>query len=192
MRYGLQYATSGAPAVEPISSAAAKLHLRVDISTDDTLIAALITAARQKCELYTRRQLITATWQMTLDAFPDEEVIYVPRPPLQSVTSITYVDENGVVQTWTAALYRVDIATEPGRITPAYGESWPSTRDVSAAVTVKYKAGYGDASTAVPSRFIAGMQLFLAVLYEHRDEVIVDIPEAVRNLWADPVWDENQ
>ena len=48
----------------------AKLHLRVDFDEDDTLIASLITAARQAAETLTGRQFVTARWKMVLDSFP--------------------------------------------------------------------------------------------------------------------------
>ena len=64
-------ALSAAPATEPITLTEAKLWLKVDDSTDDDLITALIIAARQACEDYTHRSLITQTWQMTLDRFPN-------------------------------------------------------------------------------------------------------------------------
>ncbi len=56
-----------APAVEPISTSEAKLHLKLDSdTTDDTLIAALITAAREIIENMTGRALINQTWEMSL------------------------------------------------------------------------------------------------------------------------------
>lgn len=58
------------PAVEPVTLAEAKAHLRVSIPDDDTLIAVLISAARQNAENYMNRQIITATWEVTFDAFP--------------------------------------------------------------------------------------------------------------------------
>ena len=46
------------PAVEPVTVAEAKAHLRVDISDDDTYIGTLITAAREWCEEYLDRSAL--------------------------------------------------------------------------------------------------------------------------------------
>ena len=67
---GLVIAT--APAAEPISTADAKLHLRVDITDDNDLIDALVKVAREHVEIITRRALITQTWDYYLDDFPGE------------------------------------------------------------------------------------------------------------------------
>src|SRR3954471_23227089 len=96
-----------APAIEPVTLQEAKDFARVDGLEDDGLIASLIVTARQLAELATRRALITQTWVLKADAFPrargnggwrfarrnaPDDSIRLPLPPLQSVTSIRYVD----------------------------------------------------------------------------------------------------
>jgi len=44
-------------------------------------------------------------------------------------------------------LVNVDLATEPGRIAPAYGQIWPIVRQQLAAVQVSFCAGYGPVTT---------------------------------------------
>lgn len=176
-----------APSVEPVSLAEAKLHLRYEGTDDNDLITALIKAARRHAESFTRRQLITATWQLIMDGFPSGSLIEVPRPPLQSVTSITYTDADGDTQPVSADDYDVDTKNQPGRIEPSYGNSWPSTRDEMNTVTVTYKAGYGDAATDVPEDIVAAVKLLVANWYEHREPVVVgtiaaELPLSVKNL----------
>lgn len=175
------------PATEPISLVEAKAHLRIDAADEDTVIMSLITVARQVAENYTNRALITQTLELTLDGFPaDGGIIEVPRPRLQAVSTVTYADENGVTQTLAATEYQVDAKSEPGRIAPAFGKTWPSTRDQFNAATIRYTAGYGDA-TAVPEAIKASLKLLVAHLFENREPVNIgnivnELPFAVEAL----------
>ena len=80
---------------EPITLVEAKLHLRVDISEDDSLITSLIVSARELCEAWTWRKVSTGTLIQFCDFFPANGIIIIDRPPLASVTSIEYIDTNG-------------------------------------------------------------------------------------------------
>jgi uncharacterized phiE125 gp8 family phage protein len=80
-----------APSVEPISTAEAKLHCRVDATDEDTLIAALIVAAREYAEKYTGRALITRT--VTILEPVTSDPVELPLPPLQFISSVQTVDE---------------------------------------------------------------------------------------------------
>lgn len=166
---GLVLAT--APAVEPVTTTEAKSHLRVDYSDDDTLIGTLITAARQQVEQITRRALITQTWDMWLPGFPGESYIEIPLPPLQSITSITYYDDDDVAATFASTNYYVDAKSEPGRIVLRDDASWPSTSLRGAnGVCVKFIAGYGLA-VAVPQGLKQAVLLAVGHFYEHREAV---------------------
>lgn len=161
-----------APIAEPVTRQEAKDFARITTTADDTLVDALIVAARRQIEQLTRRVLVTQTWDLTLDAFPDgNEQIEVPLPPLQSVTSISYTDTDGVGQTVLVADYVVDAKSEPGRIVPAFGKTWPSTRDIVNAVAVRFVAGFGLA-VAVPESLKTAVKALVAALYEHRETVM--------------------
>lgn len=139
-----------AAAIEPVNLAQAKIAAAILGNTDDGLLQVLITAAREQAETITHRALVTSTWDLTLDAFPEssEEAIELPLPPLQSVMSITYLDGDGATQIMDSGDYAVDTSSEPGSVYPAYGASWPSTQDVRNAVTVRFVAGYPITSVA--------------------------------------------
>lgn len=176
------------PTEEPITLAEAKAHLRVDDTTEDTYISALITAARAHAESLTERQFITATYVLRLDEFPVRctDIIRVPRPNLLTVTSITYVDQNGDTQTLSSTLYQVDIASLPGRIMPAYGQLWPTTRCQLNAVAVTFTAGYG-AAAAVPVPIKHAVKLLVSHWFENREPVVVgtitsEVPTTVKAL----------
>lgn len=157
-----------APAVEPVTLTEAKAHLYVTHADDDTLIGAYIAAAREDAEHRLGRLLITQTWELSLGAFPS--VIVMP-VPIASVVSITYTDTDGAEQTLDAAAYQADTVAAPGAIAPAYGYSWPATREQFNAVKVRYTAGFGLA-VAVPSTIKAWILLRVGALYENRESAV--------------------
>lgn len=174
-----------APTSEPLTLLEGKEHLRIDHTAEDALVADYIAAARVRCEAIQRRAYLTQTWELTLDAFPCDGIV-LPRPPLQSVTSITYTDSDGVVQTLDEALYQVDTDSEPGRVYPAYDTYWPSTRSVPNAVRIRYVAGVTD-SANVPESVKMAMRFWLGHYYLNRESVIAGtiatvMPEAAKAL----------
>ena len=162
-----------APAAEPVSTSEAKSHLRVDTTADDTYIGTLITVARQNVESHLRRALISQTWEVVLDAFP-AGVIRLPKPPLASVTSIKYTDDEGNESTYSSANYVVDSDTEPGRVVLKSGQTWPAVPLAAAnGVRVRYVAGYGAAGSNVPQAIRQAILLVIGSLYENREDVLV-------------------
>jgi uncharacterized phiE125 gp8 family phage protein len=181
------------PAQEPVSLAEAKAHLRVDTADDDALIQALIVAAREHVEHITRRALITQSWDLILDAFPAGEIV-MPRPPLQSVTSITYRLQDGTAVTLDPANYVVDAKSEPGRVVLVPGKSWPSEELYPASsVVIRYTAGYGDPG-AVPVAIKQAILLLVGHWYENREaaavgHTVIQLPMTVDALlWPYRVW----
>lgn len=152
---------------EPLTIDEAKDHLRVTGAERDALIEALIKAARQWCESYTHRALITQIWDGYLDGFPS--VIELPYPPLQSVTaaSFTYVDTDGNTTQVTETVYTVDTAREPGRVYEAYNQWWPTARQIPKSISIRFVAGYGAAGSSVPEPLRQAMRLELENLYDH-------------------------
>jgi hypothetical protein len=101
------------------------------------------------------------------------EEILLPCGPVQSVTSVVYVDTAGVSQTLVVTTdYVVDTSAEPARIYPAYGCSWPSARSQPNAITVTYVAGYGLAGANVPEPLLDAMYLLIGDGYEFKQTVI--------------------
>jgi len=157
-----------APALEPVSLTEMKAHLRVDVADDDGLIQAKISAARQYAEHFTRRALITQTWEMILDKAPAE--LELPLPPLQEVSKIEVVDAAGARAEVPNSSYWVELGGEaPGRVRLSDGSSWPSHRGFGSFI-VTFKAGYGDAVTAVPEKIREAIRKRAALLYEGRED----------------------
>ena len=157
------------PSVEPVTLAEAKLHCKVDFVDDDALINSLITATRQQAEHITGRAFCTQTLELVLDDFPDAFRLLMP--PAASVTSLKYIDTNGVEQTMAASAYSLDKDSEPGWVSPAFDTEWPETRPVPNAVRVRYVAGYGVASF-VPAGIKSWMLMAIGTLYAQREGII--------------------
>jgi uncharacterized phiE125 gp8 family phage protein len=152
----------------PVTLDEAKAHLRVVTDDEDQYINALCLAATDWAEKFQNRTFVSRARTMVLDKFAT--VIRPPHPPLVSVTSIVYVDADGDDQTLSSANYRVDTDSEPGRITVAYGVSWPTIRSVTSAITITYQAGYGKAA-AVPDDVKHAIKLMIGHFFEIREPV---------------------
>ena len=171
------------PTSDPVSLSEAKAHCREFGSDNDGLIAGYLAAARSHAEVYTGRAFATQTLQLTIDGDWPEGCIALPRPPLQSVTSIQYTDTSGVLQTLAADQYRVDTTAHQGVIQPAYGVTWPAVRDQSRTIVVTYVAGY----TQIPDPIRQAILMLTNHYFENREAVIVgssatELPLAVEPL----------
>lgn len=148
-----------------------KRHVRAeDFSDDDTYLTALGATAEALIggeNGFLGRALGESTWAITLPCFPLCE-IEIPLPPLVSITSIAYVDEDGDNQTYTEhRTFGVGLAARHGRILPAYDGDWPDTRqDTPEAVTVTFVAGYSEVPTPIKHAAL----LMVGDWYLHREE----------------------
>ena len=139
-------------------------------SVEDTYLTNLITSARRIIEAVLNRRLIEQTWELALEEFPRSDRIRIPYPPLQSITSVTYYDEDETAAVFSSDYYHVDTYDEPGHVVLASGQSWPSTtlRTVN-GVIIRYVCGYGDAASDVPEEYRQATKMLAAELYEHRE-----------------------
>ena len=151
-----------------VTLAAAKLHLRKDASDtfEDDLINALIVAATQRAQHETGRALVTQSWVRWIDTFPADGIT-LAHPPVQSITSISYVDAAGTTQTLDPAEYILVPDDSAPWIEPTSG-SWPSVTVGTGAVKVEFVAGYGDADD-VPAAIAAWIKCHLGHLYANRE-----------------------
>jgi len=174
--YKLKTAATG----YPLTVDEVKLHLKVDVSTDDDLITNLRNSAISWVEQYTNRQLMPATWYLYLDDFPDE--ILLQWCPVTSVTSIKYYDTDNDLQTLSSDEYDVDTDSEPARIYESYGYYFPTVRERPNAVIIEFEAGYADADS-VPDPIKSALLLMIGHNYENRgDEGHRKYPKAIYDL----------
>ncbi|MEQ8409122.1 MAG: head-tail connector protein [Gammaproteobacteria bacterium] len=162
-----------APDSEPVTLQEAIAYLREDENIAQTdLIESLIISARVNAEIYLQRALLTTQYTMYLDRFGDPcEQISLPRSTVISVDAIRYLDDAGVQQTLSSSLYRAETKTLRGRITPAYGQTWPTVRPVTNAVEIDFTAGYGEAAD-VPEAIKTAIKYMVYHWYQNRVPVI--------------------
>jgi uncharacterized phiE125 gp8 family phage protein len=168
-----------------IADASLGVQAPITNTTADPALGQWITSAREFVESFTHRALITQTWDLQLDGFPlnwstiqvdvrqvDGGAIWIPKPPLISVTSVIYVATDGSTPTWAASNYTVDAPqgekARMGRLVPAWSIYYPVTRSVPNAATVRFVAGYG-AAAAVPSALKSAMKLLIGNWYLNRE-----------------------
>lgn len=178
------------PAVTPVSLAEAKEHLRVEHDLDDAYITSCIAAAVARIDGrngWLRRSLINRTYQLFLPWFPVARCIPLPLPPLNSVSSIKYQDENDVEQTFSSGSYQVVKNEDEGYIYLKTGESWPgNTFERPDAVKIEFVAGYGAAGSDVPENIRHAIKIEIGALYAERGDAEIDVdPQiATRRLLA--------
>lgn len=207
---GLTLVTS--PTLEPVTRDEVKLHCRITDPSQDSRVDRFIMSARSYAENRLGRQLVNATWRMTLDRFPDtmgntsgsssvwsmpiisswsdQRLIVLPRPPLSSVTWVKYYDLDNTLQTFSSANYTVDTDSQPGRIQLNYAVAWPFTRDRLNAVQIQFVAGFGGTAAFVPDDIKHAIEMLAAHYYEHREAVtetnnsiqMIPVPLAVDDL----------
>jgi len=152
------------------------------------MLSNLITSAREYCEHYTDKAMITQVWEYYLDEWPSDGIIKLPKSPLQSVGSVAYTDSDGTTTTFTS--YYTDTASEVGRIILNDSASWPSAvlREIN-PIKITYTVGYGATAASVPSAVKTAMHLIIGSNYNNREGVIVGSISSTLPLGVDAMLD---
>ena len=142
-------------------------HLRLDGTSEDTYISALLEASLEFIEHETDRDFIEKTYDEIRPCFPRcKGEIYLKKPPLKTVTSVKYYDTSNVLQTWDAANYIVRTPSVlSGYIVPAANIYWPSTIERDDAVTIRYTTS----PTIIPATLKHCIKLLCGLYYENRE-----------------------
>lgn len=150
----------------------ARAQCHVYTEADDDSLSQYISASRELTEKNTRRQLITATWVLTARRWPMVDYIEFPRPPLQSVTHVRYLDSAGDLQTLSADDYVTVTEAPVGRIALKYGKTWPVALEQEGSISIEYVAGYGDAGDDVPKLLKQAILMRVAHWYLNRESTV--------------------
>jgi uncharacterized phiE125 gp8 family phage protein len=190
------------PAAFPVTREEAKTWCRID-STDtsqDAVLDMLIAAMVDHAEHLTGRAFVERTMELSGEYF--QHCVELPLPPLLGIDSVAYTDKNGDPQTVDAANYEADTVSEPGKLRPVSGASWPAIGAGFNPVRIRYRAGYAAPLAGSPpaqdltdnSYLPAQLRTWLAArictLYDNRDQLIVGVSvQAIPRDFADGLLD---
>lgn len=178
----------GAAEFEPLQASEMLLPLMLDETPEnESIIAGYIPVAREWIEHEITSSIVQRTTTVYLDEFPCGD-IEIRLPPLQSITSITYLDTNGTSQTLSSSLYRVDATSKPGRIMPEYGETWPDTYSVNKAITIVAITGPTSA-TLVPHAAKQALRILVKSMFDNGGVICDDVLFSVRRLLDSIRWE---
>ena len=171
--------------VEPaVSLTEIKRHVRVDGTDEDLLLGRLAAAATQLIETRTGVPMSSTAFTMKLHSFPVRQagLIRLMYTPVTAITSVQYVDEDGVTQTVSASDYEFD--GESGVLRPKEDIDWPDTDEVLNAVTIKYTAGASGSIEDLKSAVL----LLVGSFYRYRESYgepangYIEIPHGIETL----------
>lgn len=146
---------------EPITLAQAKSQLKIDFTTDDTLLTALISAARAQIEQYTGISLVERE-VITLCKLTGDNWFELPYGPVVGTPVISTVSIGGSTP---ETLTDFDIVGTDFKLVS------PGVNDICYPFLITYDTGY----TNVPEGLIEAVLHQTAYLYEHRgDESAID------------------
>lgn len=193
------------PAIEPLDLDTVRLHCRIDQNADDAILTGYARAARTMAEMYLSRLLITQTvlWTVT----PENSLrpwrhflrgaLVFPRAPVQSISSVTILDQRGNTSTILPATlpiippaqlvgYRADLAHSPARLYIGPSTILSDGRELRIvdleSIQIEFVAGYGNDATTIPQPILDAILLYCGFLYEHRGDAGADMPKAAEWL----------
>lgn len=173
------------PVNEPVTVQDVKGIMRLDSSADDTMIAGLITSAREALEKRTGRSLVNKGYVAYFDRFPQPgQYLRIPMPPLVSVSAVNYLDQEQASQEWDSDEYIVASEQSPALILPKFPNVYPVAFFMPGSVQVHFTSGYlsggyGDAESPIPERFRLAIQQLAMHWYDHPELVSSDAQNAV-------------
>lgn len=172
----IRYACTAQPAAEPVSVSDLRAWARLDDNGDDAVLTRMLLTARRRVELHTRRALISQTWTATLDRWPaltgaseggwpfvtspSTRRIDLSPEPVQSITSVA-VDGTTIA----SSHYRL-----VGGELIVKSSVADSLDELGGGIVITYRAGYGDAASAVPDGLREAILMLATEAYERRGE----------------------
>ena len=159
---------------EPVTLSEAKAHLRLETIDEDALINTLIAAARAHCEATTGLALMTQSFRLFLDDWPEAQVIHIPKSPVQTIDTVSVYDAAGLPQVVSLTGMTLDGRARPARL---YLKDRPSPDSEINGIEIDFTAGFGTAND-IPPELKRAMLLHIALMFEFRGAVAPDMQPA--------------
>lgn len=168
------------PGAEPITLAETRAHLRLDGTTQDGLLDALVRAAREHLERETGLALIARSFRLYRDDWPQDRVIQIARGPVQAIEAMTVYDDAGMPQDLDVAGVALDGTARPARLLLPAPAELPVPGRALNGIEIDFTAGFGEAGADVPDTLKRALLTHVAAMYELRGVVAAgDQPGAV-------------
>ena len=152
---------------EVVTIEQARDQVRADTGDgNDTNLTRLINMSRQHVEKVCGVRLGSQTIVALCDSFDD--LARLPEAPVTSITSITYIDQDGATQTLATSVYELRAEGLETAVVLKYGQSWPSIR-LGSRITMTAVVGF---ATAEPAH-IHAILLHMADAFENREPAVV-------------------
>jgi uncharacterized phiE125 gp8 family phage protein len=190
-----------APTIEPVTADEMKDMLHLTDDNERNYIDTIIPVAREHVEKLTWRRLITQTWDFYVNQFvtPGGYVytwdiakgqvpfpVFLPYPPVQTISYVKYLDPAGVQQTLATSVYELGMRNGIGILRLKYGQYWPAVRNQEDSVTIRMVCGYGAAAANVPAALRHAIRLAVAHMFWNREPVaekaLANVPKTFDDL----------
>ena len=162
--------TTFSSALNVVSLADAKNHLRVEHDSDDTLITALISAAQDMVQKYTGTFLQRTSGVFYHDHFHDFMDLYlgIKVEVTDATNGVAFIDETtGSETAVSSSHFQLDGKDYPARL--RITDLPTDVKDELNAVRIYVTGGYD--STDRPPALVSAMLLIIGHLYENRQDV---------------------
>ena len=171
------------PAVEPISLAEVKAHLRILHSDEDGALIRFVAAARHDIENRTGLHLITQNWSQFFDSWPNCGYLPLSLSPIIAVTDVKIYGDDDVAAPIDPAHYYLDRLSRPSRLTMRNGRWLPQPGRSLSGIEVVLSLGFGPTADAVPQPLREAILLRAGHWYANRgDDAKAAEPLAVASL----------
>lgn len=202
----MRIALAEKPIVEPVLLAETKEHLRIDGVAEDAKLASFIASARAIVEVWTGLVLITRLADIYLDHWHDcldqnpapgptisdgatagfsipENTVRLPLRPLQSITSISSLDDQSNEVVWDASSYYFQAGMSPA-VSRRNQAAWPVPLRPVDGIKISVVAGFGDSWNDVPDDVVQALLNVTAFLYFNRGDEAMAVGHVLKSSGA--------